>query len=204
MWRMSAALKLIQTPGDLSEKPLLGEKRPKPRLVWENQRLSAGTPKEKSKARLRVVSGQSVYAYVGGNPVNYSDPSGTFCVPCAVWGGRMLVAGGRAAAPHIARGAAAAYNSAKTFLYTNPVTTALVGNPVIYTNTMDAINSLATEGPPYPSVGGYIGAIPNAYEKLRIFLTAQSGDGTSSSQPTGASTSQPTQAPLPTSSFSGK
>ena len=71
---MTAALKLnlvSQEAEPLSSKPRLGEKRPQPRLVWENPKLSAGTHKEKSKARLGVVSGQSLYAYVENNPINF-------------------------------------------------------------------------------------------------------------------------------------
>ncbi len=70
MWHMSAALKLIQEPEDLSEKPLLGEKRPKPRLVWENPRLSAGTHKGKSKVKPDASYGRVLYNYY-----RYYDPS---------------------------------------------------------------------------------------------------------------------------------
>jgi len=76
---MTAALKLnlvSQEAELLSSKPHLGEKRPKLSLVWENPRLSTGTHKEKSKARLRVVSGQSLYSYVYGNPLKWVDPWG--------------------------------------------------------------------------------------------------------------------------------
>jgi len=58
---MSAALKLDLETEPLSRKLPLGEKRPKLRLVWENPKLSAGTHKEKSKAKLNLVSGQTLY-----------------------------------------------------------------------------------------------------------------------------------------------
>ena len=51
---MIAAFKLdpvAQATEKLSQKPPLGEKRPKLRLVWENPRLSAGSHKEKPEAK---------------------------------------------------------------------------------------------------------------------------------------------------------
>lgn len=60
----------------LSQNPPLGKNRPNLKLVWENPNVSAGMHREKSEVRLRLVSGQSLYAYVLGNPVNFYDPRG--------------------------------------------------------------------------------------------------------------------------------
>lgn len=60
----------------LSRKPPLGENRPRPQLVWENPKLSAGTHREKSKAKLSLVSGQTLYTYVMNNPISFLDPIG--------------------------------------------------------------------------------------------------------------------------------
>ncbi|VAX09945.1 hypothetical protein MNBD_GAMMA26-1905 [hydrothermal vent metagenome] len=60
---MSAALKLIQEPEDISEKPLLGKKWPKPRLVWENPKISDGTHKEKPKVKPDASYGRVHYNY---------------------------------------------------------------------------------------------------------------------------------------------
>lgn len=63
---MSAALKLqppLPESGQLSQKPPLGEKRPKPRLVWENPRLSDGCVREKSKLKARASYGRVLYNY---------------------------------------------------------------------------------------------------------------------------------------------
>ena len=73
---MSAALKLNQGSENLSQKPPLGENRPRPVLVWENQQLSADGHREKSKAKLSLVSGQTLYGYVEGNPLYWVDPYG--------------------------------------------------------------------------------------------------------------------------------
>ncbi len=77
---MSAALKLNQGSENLSQKPPLGENRPRPVLVWENQQLSADGHREKSKAKLSLVSGQTLYGYVFNNPINFYDPYGLFGV----------------------------------------------------------------------------------------------------------------------------
>jgi len=60
---MSAALKLNLDDAKLSEKPRLGEKVQKLRLVWENPKLSGGTHKEKSKAKPRSSYGREHYNY---------------------------------------------------------------------------------------------------------------------------------------------
>jgi len=65
----------------LSEKPRLGKNRPGPVLVWKNPKLSADVHREKSKARLSIVSGQTLYAYVLGNPINWIDPNGLDPLP---------------------------------------------------------------------------------------------------------------------------
>ncbi len=66
MQSMGAALKLdppLNASIPLSEKPPLGSKRFKPKLVWVNPNLTHGTHKEKSKAKLRCVSGVR-YKYI--------------------------------------------------------------------------------------------------------------------------------------------
>lgn len=47
--------------------------------------------------------GQSVYAYVGGNPVNYVDPLGLFCLSNAQIGGIS----GAIGIPNVYKGGAA-------------------------------------------------------------------------------------------------
>ena len=81
----------------LSRKPPLGENRPRPLLVWENPQLTAGAHREKSKAKLSIVSGQTLYAYVLGNPVFYIDPTG-LDVYVAVYPGENGNPGGHIAA----------------------------------------------------------------------------------------------------------
>lgn len=73
---MPAALKLDLEIQPLSQKPPLGEKRLKPVLVWKNPALSSGIHRGKSKAMLSLTSGQTLYGYVGGNPLGYIDPFG--------------------------------------------------------------------------------------------------------------------------------
>jgi len=79
---MSAALKLNQGSKNLSQKPPLGENRPTLRLVWKNPKLSADSDREKSEARLSLVSGQTLYTYVANNPVNWVDPLGLEILVC--------------------------------------------------------------------------------------------------------------------------
>lgn len=78
---MEAALKLKPVAEDLaqlSRKPPLGKKRNDLKLIWENPGLSAGKQREKPEVELRLVSGQTLYSYVGGNPVMGTDPLGLF------------------------------------------------------------------------------------------------------------------------------
>lgn len=103
---MSAVLKLNPETEKLSRKPPLGEKVARPRLVWENPNLSAGTHKEKPKVKpdasygrvlynysrtydpstgryleadpIGQAGGLNVYSYVFNNPVRYSDHYGLF------------------------------------------------------------------------------------------------------------------------------
>ncbi len=88
----------------LSEKPPLGKKRPRLRLVWENPNLSVRTQKEKSDVKpdtsygrvhynyfrdydptsgryitsdpIELAGGINLYVYVLNNPLYYSDPYG--------------------------------------------------------------------------------------------------------------------------------
>ncbi len=60
---MSAALKFNMEAEQLSQKPHIGEKWPKPRLVWENPELSAGMHKEKPKVKPEASYGRLVYNY---------------------------------------------------------------------------------------------------------------------------------------------
>ncbi len=60
---MSAALKLNLEDEKLSQKPPLGEKRLKLKLVWENPKLSAGTQKEKTKVKPNSSYGRVLYNY---------------------------------------------------------------------------------------------------------------------------------------------
>lgn len=73
---MSTAYEYNLEDADLSQKPPLGENRPTPKLVCENPKLSAETHREKSEAKLSLVSGQILYAYVNNNPINFNDPMG--------------------------------------------------------------------------------------------------------------------------------
>ena len=60
---MSAALKLKPNdwdPAKLSEKPPLGQKRPKPRLVWDNPKLSPRLQKENHNPKSRSSYGRVV------------------------------------------------------------------------------------------------------------------------------------------------
>jgi len=66
---MSAALKLNTEEEKLSQKPPLGEKRPRPRLVWVNPKLSDGSQKAKSKAKPGASYGRVLYNYY-----RYYDP----------------------------------------------------------------------------------------------------------------------------------
>jgi RHS repeat-associated protein len=60
---MSAAFKLYQDDEKLSQKPPLGEKVAKPRLVWKNPELSHGTQKEKPEVRPEPSYGRVLYNY---------------------------------------------------------------------------------------------------------------------------------------------
>lgn len=44
-----------------------------------------------------LIGGPNLYAYVGGNPISFADPTGLFCIPDAVIGGLSGAAGGAAA-----------------------------------------------------------------------------------------------------------
>lgn len=71
---MNTALQM--EPSQLTEKPPLGKNRSHLKLVWENPGLSHGKHRGKSEVELKLVSGSTLYAYVGGNPVNWIDPTG--------------------------------------------------------------------------------------------------------------------------------
>ncbi len=104
---MNTALQMEPISGEsaqLSQKPRLGKKVGKPRLVWQNPNVSGGSNREKPKIALRRPSGRllynyfrdydagtgryvtsdpiglrggvNTYGYVGGNPVNWVDPLG--------------------------------------------------------------------------------------------------------------------------------
>ena len=70
IWRMSAALKLVPAIEPLSEKPRLGKKITRPRLVWENPALTGEMQKGKLKAKLDSSYGRVLYNYF-----RYYDPS---------------------------------------------------------------------------------------------------------------------------------
>lgn len=70
MWRMSAALKLNLETESLSEKPRLGKKITRPRLIWENPKLTGETQKGKLKAKPDSSYGRVLYNYF-----RYYDPS---------------------------------------------------------------------------------------------------------------------------------
>ena len=69
MWRMSAALKLNLETESLSEKPRLGKKVTRPRLIWENPKLTGETQKGKLKAKPDSSYGRVLYNYF-----RYYDP----------------------------------------------------------------------------------------------------------------------------------
>ncbi|MCU7850444.1 MAG: hypothetical protein KZQ89_21190, partial [Candidatus Thiodiazotropha sp. (ex Lucinoma kastoroae)] len=60
---MSAALKFNMEAEQLSEKPHIGKKVAKLRLVWENPELSAGTHREKPEVKPEPSYGRLVYNY---------------------------------------------------------------------------------------------------------------------------------------------
>ena len=106
---MSAALKLVPETEPLSEKPRLGKKVTRPRLVWENPALTGETQKRKSKAKPDASYGRvlynwfryydpqtgryltsdptglesslNTYAYVDSNPLRWIDINGLIKLP---------------------------------------------------------------------------------------------------------------------------
>jgi len=91
---MSAALKRDLEDQKLSRKAPLGEKRPKPRLAWENPGLSHGTQKEKPEVSPGSSYGRVLYNYFR----DYDPTTGRYIEadPIGIlFGGNAVPSGGR-------------------------------------------------------------------------------------------------------------